>query len=80
MTAFTEEELSLISTCNYESRDGLIDELSWLLSTLSPEEKHLAGLISGVVQKLEKMTREEYRSFAAAIVPEKGPRHFDLGL
>ena len=80
MTAFTEEELSLISTCNYESRDGLIDELNWLLSTLSPEEKHLAGLISGAVHKLQKMTREEYRYFAEAVVPEKSPRHFSLGL
>ena len=47
MPAFTEEEMSLISTCNFESKNGLIDELTRLQGTLSPEEKHLASLISG---------------------------------
>ena len=81
MPSFTEEELNLISTCNYESRTGLIEELECLTGSLGPEEKHLGFLISGVIQKLEKMTREEYRTFCTRVIPEKkGLRHFDLGL
>lgn len=80
MPAFTEEEMSLISTCNFENKNGLIDELTWLQGTLSPEEKHLASLISGTVKKLEKMSREEFKVFSASVVPPKKPLHFDLGL
>ena len=80
MPAFSSEELCLISIFNYKSRSGLIDELSGLQGSLSPEEKLLSDLISGTIHKLQQMTGEQYQALVPALIEEKDPWHFDLGL
>lgn len=80
MPAFTSEELCLISIFSYKSRNELINELSGLQGALSPEETLLSGLISGTILKLQKMNSEQYQAVVPALIEEKDPWHFDLGL
>ena len=80
MPAFTSEELCLISIFSYKSRNGLINELSGLQGSLSPEETLLSGLISETIHKLQKMDSEQYQALVPALIEEKDPWHFDLGL
>ena len=60
MPHFTLQELNLICIYDPGTRTGLIAELSNMTSYLAQEETELKNLADSVVDKLCKMTEEEY--------------------
>lgn len=60
MSHFTIQELNLICIYDPGTRTGLMAELTNMTSYLTQEETELKNLADSVVDKLCKMTEEEY--------------------
>lgn len=60
MPYFTIQELNLICIYDPGTRTGLIAELSNMITYLTSEEKELKSLATTVIEKISRMTDEEY--------------------
>ena len=60
MPHFTIQELNLICIYDPGTRAGLLSEVKDMTTYLTPEETELKNLADSVVDKLGKMTDEEY--------------------
>lgn len=59
-TEFTNDELNLMCIYNTGTRDGLLDALTVMREYLEPGEAELQELTDTVLDKLERMSDEEY--------------------
>ena len=60
MPYFTIQELNLICIYDPGTRTGLIAELSNMITYLTLEEKELKSLATTVIEKISRVTDEEY--------------------
>lgn len=58
---FTDEERSLISIYNPGTRAGLIAGIETIRKDLAPADRELAELTTSVLEKVKKMTDEQFR-------------------
>lgn len=80
MPEFTKEELNLIFLYDPGNLRGLIYELRSMMGVLMPDEKDLHDLTQRTIDKLEKLTKADYKALCESWSPEYGLLHFDLGL
>lgn len=59
---FTKDELTLISIYNNAIRSGTIVSLKEMMKYLSVDETELYDLTCSAIEKLEKITDEEYEA------------------
>ncbi len=79
MADFTKEEMNLIFLYDPGSLSGVIYELRAMMGVLMPDEKALYDLTKGTIDKLNLLTRAEYKRLRESCAPDLG-LHFDLGL
>lgn len=79
MPNFSKEELNLIFLYDPGSLSGVIYELRAMMGVLMPDEKALHDLTQGTIDKLNLLTREEYKRLCEVQSPDLG-LHFDLGI
>ena len=60
MNAFTNDEMNLMCIYNTGTKDGLMDALTAMQEYLEPEETELRGLTDSALDKLERISDEEY--------------------
>ena len=60
MNNFTNDEINLMCIYNTGTKDGLMDALTAMREYLEPEETELRELTDSVLDKLERVTDEEY--------------------
>ncbi len=68
MTNFTNEELTLICLYDPGSRVGLLYELRDMQRYLMPDERQLMDLTESTIEKLERMTDEEYEALSEMLM------------
>ena len=69
MIRFNTEEQNLICLYDPGSRDGLIPELHEMQKDLMPDEDDLEALTRSVLEKLERMTDNDYFEVVQALTP-----------
>lgn len=79
MPDFSKEEMNLIFLYDPGSLSGLIYELRAMMGVLMPDEKALHDLTQGTIDKLNLLTREDYKRLSESQTEDLG-FHFDLGL
>ena len=79
MTDFTNEEMNLIFLYDPGSLSGVICELRAMMEVLMPDEKALYSLTQGAIDKLNLLTKAEYKRLRESYAPDLG-LHFNLGL
>lgn len=60
MNNFTQDEINLMCIYNTGTKDGLMDALTAMQEYLEPEETELRGLTDSALDKLERISDEEY--------------------
>ena len=60
MNNFTQDEINLMCIYNTGTKDGLMDALTAMREYLEPEETELRGLTDSALDKLERISEEEY--------------------
>ena len=60
MNNFTQDEINLMCIYNTGTKDGLMDALTAMREYLEPEEAELRDLTDSVLEKLERISDEEY--------------------
>ncbi len=60
MNNFTQDEINLMCIYNSGTKDGLMDTLTAMREYLEPEEAELRDLTDSVLEKLERISDEEY--------------------
>ena len=60
MNNFTQDEINLMCIYNTGTKDGLMDALTAMREYLEPEETELRGLTDSALDKLERISDEEY--------------------
>ena len=60
MNTFTNDEINLMCIYNTGTKDGLMDALTAMREYLEPEETELRGLTDSALDKLERISDEEY--------------------
>ena len=60
MNNFTQDEINLMCIYNSGTKDGLMDTLTAMREYLEPEETELRGLTDSALDKLERISDEEY--------------------
>ena len=62
MNNFTQDEINLMCIYNTGTKDGLMDALTAMREYLEPEEAELRDLTDSVLDKLERISDEEYEA------------------
>ena len=62
MNNFTHDEINLMCIYNTGTKDGLMDALTAMREYLEPEEAELRDLTDSVLDKLERISDEEYEA------------------
>ena len=62
MNNFTNDEINLMCIYNTGTKDGLMDALTAMREYLEPEEAELRDLTDSVLDKLERISDEEYEA------------------
>ena len=62
MNNFTQDEINLMCIYNSGTKDGLMDTLTAMREYLEPEEAELRDLTDSVLDKLERISDEEYEA------------------
>ena len=62
MNNFTQDEINLMCIYNSGTKDGLMDALTAMREYLEPEEAELRDLTDSVLDKLERISDEEYEA------------------
>lgn len=62
MNNFTQDEINLMCIYNTGTKDGLMDALTAMREYLEPEETELRGLTDSALDKLERISDEEYEA------------------
>ena len=62
MNNFTQDEMNLMCIYNTGTKDGLMDALTAMREYLEPEEAELRDLTDSVLDKLERISDEEYEA------------------
>jgi hypothetical protein len=60
MNNFTQDEINLMCIYNTGTKDGLMDALTAMREYLEPKETELRGLTDSALDKLERISDEEY--------------------
>lgn len=67
---FTNDEINLMCIYNTGTREGLIAELTQIRGYLGSEETELLALTDSALEKLRKISDEEYDAIAETLVPD----------
>lgn len=62
MNNFTQDEINLMCIYNTGTKDGLMDALTAMREYLEPEEAELRDLTDSVLDKLERISDEEFEA------------------
>ena len=65
---FNPEEIGMLSVCNTQSREAAIQDITNYLPTMQDEE--LKALASGILNKLEKISDNEFLSHDFTMLEE----------
>lgn len=79
MPDFSKEEMNLIFLYDPGSLSGAIYELRAMMGVLMPDEKALRDLTQGAIDKLNLLTKADYKRLCESWSPDLG-LHFDLGI
>ena len=79
MPDFSKEEMNLIFLYDPGSLSGVIYELRAMMGVLMPDEKALRDLTQGAIDKLNLLTKADYKRLCESWSHDLG-LHFDLGI
>ena len=79
MPDFSKEEMNLIFLYDPGSLSGVIYELRAMMGVLMPDEKALRDLTQGAIDKLNLLTKADYKRLCESWSTDLG-LHFDLGI